>query len=164
MICPDCKEEIDEDSLYCDQCGAALLRCSVCGRVGTGKRCIYCGGVMGEGTVGQTAPSVAVQMPVMTLTIAAQGLAITAQSGAVIGRKKGPYTRIFGADQFVSSLHAQLLYDPANGWGIVDKNSTNGTRVNGEKLAPEHFRALNDGDTLMIADIALQVRISKGQP
>ena len=46
IICPNCKEEIDEDSRYCDQCGQALLYCDQCGRVGLGRRCTYCGGMM----------------------------------------------------------------------------------------------------------------------
>lgn len=46
IICPNCKEEIDDDSHYCDQCGQALLFCSRCGRVGMGRRCTNCGGLM----------------------------------------------------------------------------------------------------------------------
>ena len=46
IICPNCKEEIDDDSHYCDQCGQALLYCSRCGRVGMGRRCTSCGGLM----------------------------------------------------------------------------------------------------------------------
>ena len=46
IICPNCKEEIEEQSFYCDQCGQALMYCSNCGRVGTGRRCTYCGGLM----------------------------------------------------------------------------------------------------------------------
>ena len=46
IICPSCKEEIEEQSCYCDQCGQALMYCSNCGRVGTGRRCTHCGGLM----------------------------------------------------------------------------------------------------------------------
>ncbi|MBR1932703.1 MAG: FHA domain-containing protein [Prevotella sp.] len=46
IICPNCKEEIDDDSHYCDQCGQALLYCDRCGRVGLGRRCTNCGGLM----------------------------------------------------------------------------------------------------------------------
>ena len=41
--CPACKEGIDSDSLYCDQCGTQILVCSVCGRPGKGKRCMFDG-------------------------------------------------------------------------------------------------------------------------
>ena len=46
IVCPICKEEIDDDSHYCDQCGQALFFCQQCGRVGVGRRCTYCGGLM----------------------------------------------------------------------------------------------------------------------
>lgn len=46
IICPTCREEIDEGSHFCDQCGQALLYCSNCGYVGTGRRCTQCGGLM----------------------------------------------------------------------------------------------------------------------
>ena len=46
IICPNCKEEIEEDSCYCDQCGHELFYCERCGRVGIGRRCTSCGGMM----------------------------------------------------------------------------------------------------------------------
>ena len=46
IICPNCKEEIEDDSYFCDQCGQALLFCEKCGRVGIGRRCTSCGGLM----------------------------------------------------------------------------------------------------------------------
>jgi len=48
MNCPNkiCKQEIPEDSCFCDQCGVHLLRCDKCGFIGTGKFCGSCGGSM----------------------------------------------------------------------------------------------------------------------
>jgi len=46
IVCPNCKEEIEERSNYCDQCGQQLRYCSTCGRVGLGRRCTSCGGMM----------------------------------------------------------------------------------------------------------------------
>jgi pSer/pThr/pTyr-binding forkhead associated (FHA) protein len=43
MQCPSCKEQIDGDSRFCDQCGEQILVCSQCGRPGKGKRCIFDG-------------------------------------------------------------------------------------------------------------------------
>lgn len=41
--CPKCQAEIEENSLYCDQCGAELFVCPSCGTLGKGKRCTRCG-------------------------------------------------------------------------------------------------------------------------
>ena len=46
IICPNCKEEIDDRSPFCDQCGHALRYCNRCGHVGLGRRCTNCGGLM----------------------------------------------------------------------------------------------------------------------
>lgn len=48
MNCPSklCKAEIPEDSLYCDQCGIKILKCSKCGAIGISKFCGKCGGMM----------------------------------------------------------------------------------------------------------------------
>jgi len=43
MNCPHCKQTIDDDSFFCDQCGEEILVCSTCGRPGKGKRCIFDG-------------------------------------------------------------------------------------------------------------------------
>ena len=69
MQCPSCKETIDDDSRYCDQCGEQIFVCSVCGRPGKGKRCIFDGKEMvpavgGASTVGVvSAPTPTVQSP-----------------------------------------------------------------------------------------------------
>lgn len=44
MDCAQCHEIIDDDSHYCDQCGAEVRICAGCGKPGKGKRCTGCGG------------------------------------------------------------------------------------------------------------------------
>jgi len=39
MQCPSCKEPIDNDSRYCDQCGGQIKICPMCGKPGKGKFC-----------------------------------------------------------------------------------------------------------------------------
>lgn len=41
--CPKCHAQIEEDSIYCDQCGIELFVCPSCGVHGKGKRCTQCG-------------------------------------------------------------------------------------------------------------------------
>ena len=41
--CPLCGEDIENDSYFCDQCGAELLKCPKCGCFRRGKFCGQCG-------------------------------------------------------------------------------------------------------------------------
>jgi len=179
IICPACKEEIDDDSYFCDQCGQALLFCNQCGRVGLGRRCTYCGGLMvaksaasanpssitGEASFGSIGQSVSQAqgngggVPVLTLANDSLNIRIVAMNGAIIGRRKGPYTRFFENQAYVSGVHAQLKYNPGTGWCIADKHSSNGTKLNQHSLQPDVEMTLNNGDILTLANISLQVII-----
>lgn len=156
IVCPNCEMEIDDDSLYCDQCGQKLLFCGSCGRVGTGKRCIYCGGLMSDNSDKGVEDR---QSPDLVLSNVQQGIRITMSNGDIIGRRVGEHKHLFENNRFVSGQHAQFIYSSAGGWGVVDKNSSNGTMVNGIKLLPEKLQTLKDGDTLMIANLSLKVNI-----
>lgn len=175
IVCPNCKADIDNDSIYCDQCGQALTFCTKCGRVGLGKRCSYCGAQMarpqlspydGSGNpVTFTTTAVAndlthnSKMPSITLGNVALGINIVGVDDAIIGRREGPYIALFQGYRYVSGRHAQLHFDKEQGWTIIDKNSSNGTFVNGSKLAPENPIALATDDTLTLANINLKVKI-----
>ena len=189
IICPSCKEEIEEESHSCDQCGQELVYCSSCGRVGMGRRCTYCGGLMvgPEGMKDQRsgAPSgaadnanasytftsrrpepVGAQMPaqngVPTLTLYNPSLDIrmVGVNGAIIGRRQGPYTQLFEGNMYISGAHAQLIYKPDSGWCIIDKHSSNGTKLNQRDLQPDVPMSIKSGDIVTLANINLQVSVS----
>ena len=202
IICPNCKEEIDDNSHYCDQCGQALLYCERCGRVGLGRRCTSCGGMMisaddfqqrmeGDGAMG-VSTSVSVRqvsqrslatsvrgiatstrggigiggaqpagaMPRLMLFNDSLGIRIMGINGAIIGRKQGPYVQFFRQNGYVSGIHAQLLYRQETGWNIVDKGSSNGTKLNDHRLQPEVEMSIKNGDIISVANIVLQVIIN----
>ena len=46
--CPHCGADIENDSHYCDQCGAQLLQCPKCGEFRKGKFCPTCGVPTGQ--------------------------------------------------------------------------------------------------------------------
>lgn len=187
IICPSCKEEIDNDSYYCDQCGSALLYCQQCGRVGMGRRCTYCGGLMaspkdihGNGSMGSAVVSMNLMSTtsqtyyahsdnrvnqgnkISTLVLENSSLNIRIQgvNGAVIGRRQGPYTQYFDKNHYVSGVHAQLKYNATQGWSVIDKHSSNGTKLNQHQLQPDVEMTLRNGDVLTIANINLQVKIN----
>lgn len=179
IICPTCKEEIDNDSHFCDQCGQALLFCDRCGNVGVGRRCTHCGGLMvapknapGEGIPGMS-ESLKMEMatsgsmrgnqqqangiPVLTLANDSLNIRIVGINGAIIGRRTGPYSHFFDKYPYVSGTHAQLKYSINTGWRVVDKHSSNGTKLNQRSLQPDVDMSLSNGDVLTIANINLQV-------
>ena len=180
IICPTCKEEIDNDSHFCDQCGQALLFCDRCGNVGVGRRCTHCGGLMvapsggpAEGDPGMSeslkmemATSRSVRgnqqqggngVPVLTLANDSLNIRIVGINGAIIGRRTGPYSHFFDKYPYVSGTHAQLKYSVNTGWCVVDKHSSNGTKLNQRNLQPDVDMSLSNGDVLTIANINLQV-------
>jgi hypothetical protein len=182
IICPTCKEEIDNDSHFCDQCGQALLFCDRCGNVGIGRRCTHCGGLMvapsngvAEGDPGMSEslkmematsrslrgnqPQNANSIPVLTLANDSLNIRIVATNGAIIGRRTGPYSHFFEKYPYVSGTHAQLKYAVNTGWCIVDKHSSNGTKLNQRSLQPDVEMSLSNGDVLTIANINLQVTV-----
>ena len=195
IICPSCREEIEENSHYCDQCGQELVYCSSCGRVGMGRRCTQCGGLMVSAeevqkrqqasrqiSVSMRPRDLAVSfindlqqsqrkpeghdMPVMsgtpTLTLYNPTLDIrmVGVNGAVIGRRQGPYQSLFVDNMYISGLHAQLIYKPDAGWCIIDKHSSNGTKLNQRVLLPDVPMSLKSGDIVTLANVNLQVSIS----
>ena len=191
IICPSCKEEIDDDSYYCDQCGQALLYCKNCGRVGIGRRCTYCGGLMVSpqvrdqganahiisamsvsNVISQTAPPPTYAangniqpahrggVPTLVLYNSNLNIRIQGVNGAVIGRRQGPYTQFFEHNMYVSGVHAQLKYNSDTGWCIIDKHSSNGTKLNQHSMQPDVEMSLKNGDIVALANVNLQVIIS----
>lgn len=168
IICPKCKEEIEERSYYCDQCGQALMYCDQCGRVGLGRRCTSCGGLMVSpndiGKTSRTSQSSGINgiypSRILKLSNTSLNIFIDGFDGAVIGRRQGPYMKFFQNNMYVSGVHAQLHFKADTGWYIVDKHSSNGTKLNNRPLQPDVEIMLNDGDVLMIANINLKVSIN----
>lgn len=91
----------------------------------------------------------------MSLNIRIQGI-----NGAVIGRRQGPYASFFENNMYISGVHAQLKYNATTGWCIVDKHSSNGTKLNQHPMQPDVEMSLKDGDIVGLANINLQVSIN----
>ncbi len=74
----------------------------------------------------------------------------------VIGRGTSCDLRV--PDASVSGRHASIRASGAS-WVVVDEGSTNGTRLNGEKLATQAPRKLETGDVLMLGRVEIAVRL-----
>lgn len=77
----------------------------------------------------------------------------------VIGRKEG--SSLFLASDGVSRKHAEILA-VEDGWLLNDCGSTNGTYVNGKRLAGAHL--LRQGDYLSIAEVRFDVVELQDEP
>ena len=134
MKCQNCKSSIDDDSWFCDQCGAKIYLCPECltpGK-GEGKRCSKL--VTPEELAGAKdgAPQKSQQPAAATKLVCRQeNITLVLQNGAVLGRLEGPYQAMLSRLEFVSARHAQLWAE-GDKWIISDLGSRNGTAVNGQ--------------------------------
>jgi len=74
----------------------------------------------------------------------------------VIGRGSACDLRV--PDTSISGRHASIRAHGAQ-WVVVDEGSTNGTRLNGEKLATQSPRPLKTGDLLLLGRIEVSVKL-----
>ena len=151
MKCYNCKSLIDDDSIYCDQCGEKIFICPDChipGK-GEGKRCGQCGKpLVAADLLGNQSKVAPVSIP-SRLVSNELGITITLSDGLVIGRIEGPYASRLSSLKFLSARHASFRRD-ADGWIVADEGSRNGTAVNGQWcFTPLHFKT---GDIVRLAN------------
>lgn len=167
MKCYNCKQEIDNDSLFCDQCGQQVFICPDChipGK-GAGKRCSQCGKpLVAASDLPQSSPhqahkqaphtapaQQAPQTPLEPSRIVSRemGLTINLSDNLVIGRLEGPYALMLAPLKYLSARHASF-HRSGSGWIIRDEGSRNGTAVNGKWCySPLSFQI---GDTIRLGD------------
>lgn len=181
--CPFCDKEIEKDSFYCDQCGQELKICpthgfkkgKICNECGT--KLVEAKNAAGEFSAAPQPTSPAVAAPAQPLGAAPEDapektvrpVAVPAEpkclvsgalnarldlrDGAVVGRRTGDYTNVFAGQGYVSGSHARLQRNGAGQWEVVDLDSSNGTFLNGQKLAANQPCAFKIGDTIAFYDL-----------
>ena len=179
--CPKCKNEIDNDSRFCEFCGQELHFCSKCGKPGKGNRCTSCGSMMldaeayfklhqtttsGLSKTERTMATVVTiaskrGIPQMFLVNNNLGIRLAAADGAVIGRRNGMYQNYLQSCPYISGTHAQLNFNAMKDeWTIMDKHSSNGTKVDGVSLTAEVPCALHNGARVQLANVEFVVEIT----
>lgn len=164
-ICSQCKEIIDDDSRFCDQCGCLLYVCPNCHIIGKGegKRCGQCGKLLVASTVAFAAVHIndnsqtklsnnvasSVAIPAYLVCIK-ENLRLPLIDNAIIGRTCGDYVSKLSNKIYISGTHARLNKS-GNSWSITDLNSRNGTEVNGKRCNPTLQFSL--GDIIRIAKV-----------
>lgn len=164
MKCPYCKEIIDDDSHYCDQCGKELHFCPECQQPKRGTECPACGTDLvsakeyfkpKESPKPQKPEETAAPSPSAPTLLEGDGFRLYLKEG-VFGRTTGIYPE-FGTQIYISGRHGELRC--VNGqWQIRDLGSHNGTFLNGVRLAPNTWTDLHLNDQLKIATTHLTVK------
>lgn len=161
MICPKCLSEIPDDSSFCDQCGLKLLVCPSCGKPGTGKYCeidntrmIEKGTALFEKRFFKTELKPKAGGKVYLILINKNlNIKIKIESGGIIGRKSEISSKELGKLTQISSRHAAIEFKTGVGWFVTDLNSTNGTKINNNRLGAMKPAQIKPGDTLTLANI-----------
>ncbi|HEX3053881.1 MAG TPA: FHA domain-containing protein [Aggregatilineaceae bacterium] len=153
QLCPHCGQSNMEGVVFCQKCGIALVA------VPLATRQLIGGDVQG-GTDELSSESV------VMLQFNAQEAPLTVQvkHEVILGRiteqaEETTYinlTAFGGEEQGVSRRHARLLRDNKALY-LMDLNSTNGTRLNGEVLPAAVEKRLRDGDEITLGKLKLFV-------
>lgn len=171
MTCPGCKNPQIEGSLYCSECGTCLvttdrLSTQAVRRVSTDHLIPPRGGTS---PLDEPSTENVVERNIfLHLVEASQTLHIFGRSEYTLGRvveglpaspdiDLAPYD---GYGQGVSRLHAALRWTGPR-IVIVDLGSSNGTRVNGQKITPQTEYPLSHGDMVALGKLRIQLFLRK---
>lgn len=91
--------------------------------------------------------------PLPAETVLEQDVALDARKTITVGRGEGCELRL--THPTVSLLHARVSPGPSGGRIVEDLGSTNGTYVNGVRLAKDERRTLAPGDVLQVGPVRL---------
>lgn len=184
MICPNCKETIEDDSFYCDQCGRELWICPKCQTIGITKFCVKDGTklipkkeyrfeqqmikedsqkisniskMLEKESIRKVSKEKELFQEIQLIS-KNTSIVLNIQKEAIIGRE-GDFSKELQNFPYISRKHAKIWYDANKGWCIQDLNSTNGTKYNGKKLTPQEIQILEENSILEIANLVFEVKI-----
>ncbi|MSP12647.1 MAG: FHA domain-containing protein [Chloroflexi bacterium] len=164
ITCSACGSQQMAGQAYCDECGASLS--------GAARGTSPAASVVSPAP---SMPSTPIPMPMAPPAPLGQPRLVVAGSQATInlaGRddnligRTDPVSNIYpevdltphgGEDGGVSRRHARITHQGGQ-WMVEDLNSTNGTFLNGQRLAPVRPQPLKDGDALRLGKVQLSFR------
>lgn len=157
---------IPDDSAFCDQCGKELKWCPECKKPKRGTECPVCGSDLVPGRKwlaaspsGEVLPPQAGPQPTTAavagpVALVGNGWRLILQQGE-FGRSCGIWPEL-STCPYVSGHHG-FIEGHSGGWKISDRGSTNGTFINGRKLATAEQYELKKGDRVRIATLEFTV-------
>lgn len=168
IICPNCHHENIQGAIFCGECGARLITIN---RSTTQSL----GSTDNAATVetGQSAtrtPLEAANIGTITLHLMEGGqiLSLSGRTEFTLGRMTEgqpilPDVDLTPYDAFsrgVSRLHAALRLVNQK-LVVIDLGSSNGTRVNGQKILPHIEYPVNHGDIIALGKLKIQILFQK---
>ncbi len=157
--CPSCGTPFVPGTAFCDNCGASLTNAGVPQPQPIPQPQPFPQPVA---PMPQPFPQPVSGAMTARLMIGGQTIAVPQKPEVVIGRAdvaSGSFPDVdltpYGASPQtgVSRVHAKLTWQGA--WVIEDMNSTNGTMLRGQKLAPHQKTPINTGDPLIVGTLQL---------
>jgi len=170
IVCPNCKHKEIDGALFCSECGAQLVfttdkeednfEVEKTGQPSPQNTVPEKTAGSGQATTGNNI--------ILKLVGSTQTIPLTGQKEFTLGRitegqpilpdiDLSPYE---GYAEGVSRLHAAIRVTE-RGVMIVDLGSSNGTRINGQKIVPNVNYPLKDGDMLALGRVKLQISIRR---
>ena len=168
ITCPNCHHQELEGTLFCNDCGAKLIAAD--SMVTQAFRRTTTGALKKPFTHPHSAPggTASLDTPVsLHFLDSGEVIHLSGQREYSLGRSVegraspdidlSPYEAYA---QGVSRLHATLKLVNQRVW-ITDLDSSNGTRVNGQKISPNIDFPLNHGDLIVLGKLKMQFLIRK---
>jgi hypothetical protein len=171
ILCPSCLYQEMNGSLYCSECGARLVVMEIPTTQGIERNQT---GLLNfqsrppSASTSNTSPNPVEVVISLHLIESGMILHLTGQTEFTLGRMAEGQPILPDVDlspyeayaQGVSRLHTALKLNQQRVF-ITDLGSSNGTRVNGQKLNPNTDYLLNHGDVIALGKFKIQVLIRK---
>lgn len=172
ILCPNCHNQELSGALFCSECGASLVATEASTTQHIER---HQTGILSFQTRPLSPPVPAVHVDrtdaEISLHLIESGmiLNLSGQPEFTLGRASEGQPVVPDVDltpyeayaQGVSRLHAALRLNDQRVF-ITDLGSSNGTRVNGQKILPNVDYPLNHGDVVALGKFKMQVLIRKG--
>lgn len=168
--CPNCKSQELEGAIFCSQCGAQMvgLPSRDEGRLEESKNTVPLR--IRYSSVGRTTRAHSMLGNDLSLHFLDSGqiLPLSDSQEYILGRSSEDQpekpsidlTDYQAYEKGVSRLHASIR-KAGGGFQIVDLGSSNGTRLNGNRLAPQQAYSLQHGDILSLGKLKVQILIRR---
>lgn len=169
IVCPNCHHEEITGALFCSECGARLVSMDrfTTQSIKTGSMDVPVPPAA-EPAVEATADTSISTVISLHLVESGQIVELSGRSEYTIGRVSDGQPILPDVDlsaneayaQGVSRLHAALKI-VNDRIAITDLGSSNGTRVNGQKIVPHVDYPLNHGDVIALGKLKIQLLLRK---